>query len=67
MPWRTTCSAGVPPMAAPLKLIVPAEGAVRPAMARRVVDLPAPLEPISETMAPSGTDSDTPLRARIGP
>ena len=38
-----------------------------PEIVRRVVVLPAPLEPISATSSPSATDSDTPWRARMLP
>jgi hypothetical protein len=38
-----------------------------PEMERSVVDLPAPLEPISVTISPSLTVSDTPLSASMAP
>jgi hypothetical protein len=40
---------------------------VRPEIERSVVDLPAPLEPISVTTSPSSTVSETPLSASIAP
>ena len=36
-------------------------------MERSVVDLPAPLEPISVTISPSSTYSETPRRAWMAP
>jgi len=38
-----------------------------PEMVFRVVVLPAPLAPIRETISPSSTASETPLRASIWP
>ena len=38
-----------------------------PEIERSVVDLPAPLEPISVTHSPSSTVSDTPLSASMLP
>ena len=42
-------------------------GGVRPEIERSVVDLPAPFEPISVTISPSSTVSETPLSASIAP
>ena len=42
-------------------------GGVRPEIERSVVDLPAPLEPISVTTSPSSTLSEMPLSASIEP
>ena len=54
-------------MSAPSKRIAPSETRLMPEIVRRVVVLPAPLEPISATSSPSATDSDTPCRARMLP
>ena len=50
-----------------VSLIVPALAGVSPEMERRVVDLPAPLEPIRVTTSPASTVSDTPFSASIAP
>ena len=44
-----------------------ARAGVRPEIERRVVDLPAPLEPISVTTSPSSTVSEMPFSASIEP
>jgi hypothetical protein len=51
----------------PRKRIDPVRGELRPEIERRVVDLPAPLEPISVTTSPSSTVSEMPLSASIEP
>ena len=45
----------------------PEEAFTRPVMVRRVVDLPAPLAPISVTILPSGTSREMPRRAWMPP
>ena len=49
------------------KRIDPARGGVSPEIERSVVDLPAPFEPISVTISPSSTSSETPLSASMLP
>ena len=58
---------GVLAMSSPSKRIWPSRGGVRPEIERSVVDLPAPLEPISVTISPSSTVSETPLSAAMLP
>jgi hypothetical protein len=60
-------SAGRPTIELPRNVMSPALGSTRPEMARRVVDLPAPLAPIRVTTVPSGTDSEIPCSAAIPP
>ena len=50
----------MPSMRLPLSEMSPAVGAIMPEMARIVVVLPAPLEPISVTTLPLGTSSEMP-------
>ena len=52
--WTISCG-GVSPISSPSNLIEPSRGGVRPEIERSVVDLPAPLEPISVTISPSST------------
>ena len=54
-------------MSSPANVIVPELAGVRPEIERRVVDLPAPLDPIRVTTSPSSTVSDTPFSASIEP
>ena len=54
-------------MSTPAKVIVPWLAGVRPEIERRVVDFPAPLEPISVTTSPSSTVSEIPFSASIEP
>ena len=51
----------------PAKRIVPSFGGTMPEMERSVVDLPAPLEPMSVTISPSRTSIVMPLSASIEP
>ena len=67
IPWATISCAGTRVMSSPSNVIVPALAGVRPEIERSVVDLPAPLEPISVTTSPSSTSSETPLSASIAP
>ena len=48
-------------------MIVPALAGVRPEIERRVVDFPAPFEPINVTTSPASTVSEIPFRASIEP
>jgi hypothetical protein len=45
----------------------PADSGRSPEIVFKVVDLPAPLAPISVTISPSSTSTDTPLSAAILP
>ncbi len=54
-------------MFSPLKLIVPRRGWFRPLIERSVVDLPAPLAPMSVTISPSFTWIEMPLSAWMEP
>jgi hypothetical protein len=66
-PRRTMSCDGVSPSSCPSNWIEPSRGGVRPEIDRSVVDLPAPFEPISVTISPSSTSSDTPFRASMLP
>ena len=63
----TISCGGVSPISLPSNLIEPSLGGVRPEMERRVVDLPAPLEPIIVTISPSSTVSEMPFSASMLP
>ena len=67
MPSRTMSCGAVSPISWPSKRIEPSRGGVSPEIERSVVDLPAPLEPISVTISPSSTSSETPLSASMLP
>ena len=54
-------------MSSPLNMILPRLGRLIPWIERSVVDLPAPLAPISVTISPSFTVSEIPLMASIVP
>ena len=60
MPVRAICSGGRPTSSAPLKMMLPLRGGVRPMMERMVVVLPMPLRPRSATTVPSFTSMVTP-------
>lgn len=62
MSWAATVVRSVP-----LKVIDPDTGRSSPEMVRRVVVLPAPLVPMSETTSPSSTEKLIPLTALILP
>jgi hypothetical protein len=47
----------------PRKLTVPASGASKPAMSRRVVVFPQPEGPSRATISPSSTESESPSTA----
>ena len=67
MPRSTISCAGTRVTSSPSITTLPLLAGVSPVIARSVVDLPAPLEPISVTTSPSSTDSDTPFSASIPP
>ena len=67
MPRRTISWAGIVEISSPRKRIEPLRAGVSPEMERSVVDLPAPLEPISVTHSPSLTSRLTPLSAWMLP
>ncbi len=54
-------------MASPPRLICPEVGAIIPEIARSVVVLPAPFEPISVMSFPAGTLSEMPWRTSTLP
>jgi hypothetical protein len=58
---------GILLMSRPLKTTRPDDSGRRPEIVLSVVDLPAPLAPISVTISPSSTSKETPLRAAILP
>ena len=64
--WTMSCGA-VRVISLPSKLTCPWRAGVRPEIERSVVDLPAPLEPMSVTHSPSSTASVTPFRASMFP
>ena len=67
IPASTISCADAWVMSSPRKLIVPVRGWLSPLIERSVVDLPAPFAPISVTISPSRTSSETPLSAWIAP
>ena len=54
-------------ISSPASMIEPVRGGVSPEIERNVVDLPAPLEPISVTHSPSSTVNEMPLSAWMLP
>ncbi len=67
MPFPTMRFAPMPTMLSPLKEIMPMRGFNSPDTVFSVVDLPAPLAPISVTISPSLTSKDMPLMACMEP
>jgi hypothetical protein len=67
MPILTIVCGSADVMSAPRNVILPRRGRLSPLIERSVVDLPAPLAPISVTISPSRTSSEIPLRASIAP
>ncbi len=67
MPRTGISCAGTRVMSSPPNMIFPARAGVSPEMDRKVVDLPAPFEPISVTTSPASTVSETPFSASIAP
>jgi len=51
----------------PLKVTLPRRGRTVPRIVRSVVVLPAPLLPMSVTISPGATESETPRSARMLP
>jgi hypothetical protein len=64
--WTMSCGA-IRAISRPRKRIVPVRAGVSPEIERSVVDLPAPLEPMSVTHSPSSTSSETPFNASMLP
>src|SRR5437867_15178 len=62
-PSRTRLGASRSPMGRPAKRISPLRGATSPAIVLRSVVLPAPFAPMSATISPGRTWSETPWRA----
>ena len=58
---------GVSVISSPSKRIEPWDGGVSPEIDLSVVDLPAPLEPISVTISPSSTVTEMPFSASMFP
>ena len=54
-------------MSSPWNRMKPLRGWLRPLIERSVVDFPAPFAPMSVTISPSWTSSETPLSAWIAP
>ena len=67
MPRSTRLCAGILLISTPSNVIDPLETGRRPEMVLRIVVLPAPLAPISVTISPWFTTTDTPLIASILP
>ena len=66
-PRRTTCSGDRPSIGAPSNSIRPAEARWIREMHISVVDLPAPLAPISETISPARTSRSMPCSTSARP
>ena len=67
MPRFKICGGEQRAMSSPSNLMLPREGWSRPESERSIVLLPAPLAPISATIWPLSTESDTPLSAATLP
>ena len=67
IPRWTRRSVGRDSIRWPSKLTVPRSGRTEPMIVLSVVVLPAPFDPISVTISPRPTASDTPLSARMFP
>ena len=67
IPLFTIVCGAVPVMSSPWKRIVPWRGRLMPLIARSVDDFPAPFAPMSVTISPSPTVSETPFSAWIAP
>jgi hypothetical protein len=67
IPSFTISCAGMAWISRPASLMDPERGLCVPLMARSVVLLPAPFEPMSVTTSPRPTVSDTPLSASMLP
>ena len=67
IPRRTISCGGRCSIGWPARRMLPVRGGVSPEIERSVVDLPAPLEPMSVTHSPSSTVSEMPLSAWMLP
>ena len=67
MPWATMRLAGMPETVFSSKSTEPERGLSRPATVLSVVDLPAPLAPMSVTISRSLTSKEMPLMAWMLP
>ena len=67
MPRATSLCAGMPVMSSPSNTTRPLLGVSSPVIARSVVDLPAPLAPMSVTTSPALTAIDTSRSAWMAP
>ena len=67
MPRATTRAGESPSIRAPSSAIVPRRSGTSPEIARSVVVLPAPLPPMSATISPAPTSSDTSRTATRSP
>ena len=67
IPARTISLGASRVMSRPANRMVPDAGRIRPLIARSVVVLPAPFAPISVTISPSSTVSDTSCSAVMRP
>ena len=63
MPSLTIAEGSSPSMRLPSKVIEPLRIRLRPVMARRIDDLPAPFAPMSATVSPWLRSIDTPFSA----
>jgi hypothetical protein len=64
--WTISCG-GIRSIEPPWKRMTPMRAGVRPEIERSVVDLPAPLEPMSVTISPSLTSRLMPFSASMLP
>ena len=67
IPSCTMSCGGMRVMSCPSNRTAPSRAGVSPEIDRSVVDLPAPLEPMSVTISPSSTFSETPFSASMWP
>ena len=67
MPSAATSWPGSPVISTPWNSMCPVLGGTMPEIERSVVDLPAPLEPMSVTISPWLTSSVIPFSASIEP
>ena len=67
MPARAMRWGAAPAISAPRRRTEPRRGGAMPAIALKVVDLPAPLRPSRATVCPSPTASPSPNRIWLAP
>jgi len=67
IPRRTISCGARRAIERPSNAMVPCDGAIRPEMARKVDDLPAPLLPMSVTISPAFTSRSIACSAWIAP